>query len=303
MATNNAIDLSAQGVAYYNGSGSFSTPTLTQHAPVIGDSANDIKTSAALTNGQVLIGSTGADPVPATLTAGTNIAITNGAGSISIAASGSNPPISLSTNMLLQEDFFGVGSAFEYSWVQNIGGSPVSGVQSVSGHPGIAQTVDPANNSGLILSNNAGSACVLVLGAGAFTFRSAMVPSSTTSNKIIRIGLMDNPEAITPSGIYFQFNATTSANWRAVTNNAGTITDTSTGFAADLNWHAFLISINAAGTSITFTIDGAHSVTTTTNIPTAVLSPFFNVNANGSAVAQVISVDYIECTMILTTPR
>lgn len=41
-----------------------------------------------LTNGQLLIGSTGAAPVRTTLTAGSNISITNGAGSISIAATG-----------------------------------------------------------------------------------------------------------------------------------------------------------------------------------------------------------------------
>lgn len=40
------------------------------------------------TNGQLLIGSTSATPVVATLTAGTGISVTNGAGSISIAATG-----------------------------------------------------------------------------------------------------------------------------------------------------------------------------------------------------------------------
>lgn len=42
----------------------------------------------SLTNGQFLIGSTGLDPVPATLTAGTNISIINAAGSVTIAGSG-----------------------------------------------------------------------------------------------------------------------------------------------------------------------------------------------------------------------
>jgi hypothetical protein len=41
-----------------------------------------------LTNGQLLVGSTGAAPIRTTLTAGANISITNGAGSISIAATG-----------------------------------------------------------------------------------------------------------------------------------------------------------------------------------------------------------------------
>ena len=51
--------------------------------------ASAIALSSALTNGQVMIGSTGSVPLPATLTAGTNITITNSAGGITIAASGS----------------------------------------------------------------------------------------------------------------------------------------------------------------------------------------------------------------------
>ncbi len=41
-----------------------------------------------LTNGQLLIGSTGVDPVAANITGGTNITVTNGAGTISISAPG-----------------------------------------------------------------------------------------------------------------------------------------------------------------------------------------------------------------------
>ncbi len=44
--------------------------------------------SASLTNGQLLIGSTGASPTPATLTAGTNISITDAAGSITVNSTG-----------------------------------------------------------------------------------------------------------------------------------------------------------------------------------------------------------------------
>lgn len=40
------------------------------------------------TNGQLIIGSTSAFPVAATITAGTNITVTNGAGSITIASTG-----------------------------------------------------------------------------------------------------------------------------------------------------------------------------------------------------------------------
>ena len=50
--------------------------------------ATNVVASAAPTNGQLPIGSTGTDPVISTLTAGTNIAITNAAGSITINAIG-----------------------------------------------------------------------------------------------------------------------------------------------------------------------------------------------------------------------
>lgn len=61
---------------------------FTNHAPVIGTAAGKLASTAALTNGQLLIGSTGADPVPAIITAGLGIAITDGAGSITIGAVG-----------------------------------------------------------------------------------------------------------------------------------------------------------------------------------------------------------------------
>lgn len=57
-------------------------------------------TSNLLTNGQIPIGSTGANPVMATITAGTGISVTNGAGSISIASTGAS-----SLNSYLAADF------------------------------------------------------------------------------------------------------------------------------------------------------------------------------------------------------
>jgi hypothetical protein len=61
----------------------------TNHALFVGRGALTAATTlGAATNGQIPIGSTGADPVLATLTAGTGVSITNGAGSITIAASG-----------------------------------------------------------------------------------------------------------------------------------------------------------------------------------------------------------------------
>ena len=88
MATNNVINLNGTGIAKYDGAGTFSAVTVTQHSPLIGASSNGITSAGPLTDGQLLIGHTGNDPSVATLTAGTGISITNGAGSISISSSG-----------------------------------------------------------------------------------------------------------------------------------------------------------------------------------------------------------------------
>lgn len=61
---------------------------LTNHSLLVGAGTATITNLGAATNGQIPIGSTGADPVLATLTAGANVTITNAAGSITIAASG-----------------------------------------------------------------------------------------------------------------------------------------------------------------------------------------------------------------------
>lgn len=87
MATNNAINVSSSGIVKYDGAGTFSADTVTQHNVLIGGASNAI-TSLALTNGQLAIGNTGNDPTAATLTAGTGISITNAAGSITLNATG-----------------------------------------------------------------------------------------------------------------------------------------------------------------------------------------------------------------------
>ncbi len=85
MATNNAINLNGTGIAKYDGAGTFSAITVTNHSVLIGAASNGI-TSLALTNGQLAIGNTGNDPSAATLTAGAGVTITNGAGSITISS-------------------------------------------------------------------------------------------------------------------------------------------------------------------------------------------------------------------------
>ena len=84
MPTNNAINLNASGLARYDGAGTFSAVTTTIHCPLVGAASNGITSAGPLTNGQLMIGNTGADPTAATISVGTGLSITNGAGSIKL---------------------------------------------------------------------------------------------------------------------------------------------------------------------------------------------------------------------------
>lgn len=69
-------------------SGGTGVASPTAHTLPVAEGSSNFNFLGPLTNGQLLIGSTGVDPSPATITAGANISVTNGAGSITIAATG-----------------------------------------------------------------------------------------------------------------------------------------------------------------------------------------------------------------------
>lgn len=60
----------------------------TAHTLPVAEGSSNFNFLGPLTNGQLLIGSTGVDPVAATITAGANVSVSVGAGSITIAATG-----------------------------------------------------------------------------------------------------------------------------------------------------------------------------------------------------------------------
>ena len=85
MSTNNAINSQDPIQVALGGTG---LATLTAHSLQVGNGTGTVTQLGVAMNGQLPIGSSAADPVLATITAGTNISVTNGAGSITIAATG-----------------------------------------------------------------------------------------------------------------------------------------------------------------------------------------------------------------------
>ena len=93
ITTNGTITISGTLVVANGGTGA---TTLTDGGVLLGSGTGAITALGQATNGQLVIGSTGADPSLATLTDGAGITITEGAGSITIASSitqstGANP--------------------------------------------------------------------------------------------------------------------------------------------------------------------------------------------------------------------
>lgn len=135
MATNNAINLKSAGIAKYDGNGTFSGISVTNHALLVGASSNGI-TSVPLTNGQLPIGSTGNDPVAAQLTStGGTINWTFGPGTIN--AEVANPSSAANTSNL------GIGLSSGTFSMQGANGSALS-----ASNPGYVQIpITPAGTS------------------------------------------------------------------------------------------------------------------------------------------------------------
>jgi trimeric autotransporter adhesin len=77
-----AVTLASGGVFSLNAP--YGATTYTVHGLLVGEAGSNIAALAAGTNGQVPIGSTGADPVMATVGSGTGISTTTGAGTLTI---------------------------------------------------------------------------------------------------------------------------------------------------------------------------------------------------------------------------
>jgi len=117
------------GIPYFDTTSTLNTSALlTNHALIIGAGAGAApKTLAAMTNGQLAIGSTGADPVPASLTStGATITIKPGAGSINLEAVSGSAGI----NQLTGDVTAGPGTGSQVATLVTSIGHTWSGVQA-----------------------------------------------------------------------------------------------------------------------------------------------------------------------------
>jgi hypothetical protein len=130
-ATPSVNTLNVVGTGSITTSGAGSTITieltgLTDHSLLVGSGTSTITSLGVATDGQLPIGSTGANPVLATLTAGAGITITNGAGSITIGST------ALATFQVNQQVFSTSGTytptaGMSYCKIEVLGGGGAGG--------------------------------------------------------------------------------------------------------------------------------------------------------------------------------
>ena len=166
------------------GRGGTGANTFTDHGILIGNATNAVSATAELANGELLIGSTGNAPVPATLTAGTNVTITPTAGAITIAATDTQNPF---------QSITGVGTGNTDSGVElsNGGGSVlILGAGTITAaQTGNTITLTGADNSKLPAAPSTAITGTKVDGTANTFMRSDAVPA--LSNEIT-IGDINN---------------------------------------------------------------------------------------------------------------
>jgi len=265
--------------------------TITSNSLVIGHGTSAMTALGAATNGQIPIGSTGNAPVLATITGGSNITVTNGAGSIQIDGVGNSATANSIVDIV--DDFIdSQGAGINFSIYGNEAGRP--GVVSIY-----------ANTSTNAFWRTVGQ---IVVGGGTVTLQQYVKISALsdgTNRYILRLGFIGDTTTIN-NGIYFSYSDNAnSGKWQIVTMNGGVATTNNTNTTADTNWHIFKIVVNSGATSISFYIDGTEVTNSpiTTNIPTASLYLTMHQTKSLGTISQKIYQDLYTLNYTLTTPR
>lgn len=138
--------------------------------------------TGSMTNGQLLVGSTGASPVLATLTQGAGVTITNGAGTITIAATGSGGTV---TSVTASTPLASSGGATPNITLNSVVPLNLGGTNAnlTASNGGIFYSTASA---GAILSGTATANQVLLSGSStAPAWSTATYPATTTINQLL----------------------------------------------------------------------------------------------------------------------
>jgi hypothetical protein len=293
-------------------------PSTTTANQILYSSSTNVVGQITSVNNGVLISS--ASGVPSFLADGTT-------GQVLTATTGSPPswgaaPSSFAPNSVIQvsDDF--INAAFSsqvasdalvsnYPWVLtgSSNWTPVTTSSDIT-HIGLVQTPSVTAGTASIMLNSISSPTggSYVLGGGAITFDfvfNIATLSNSTNRYSINIGIQDGTTAAPTNGIFLTYSDNAnSGKWSYSVKKAGTPTTVNSSTAATAAWHHLTISVNAAASSVTITLDGSALGTTITNIPIVALSPIFLMTwAVGTIAAGTFQADLFYSNQTLTTTR
>lgn len=285
--------------------------------------ANGGTGQTSYTDGQILIGNTGAGNTlsKATITAGSNITVTNGGGTITIAstASGSLAPTNgverfLDFNSSTSSEFTPSTSVSGTGAAVNFGNSATS-LTTDGTRYGQCSLITGTTSSGvaaIYFPNVSSSGAILTLGNGTLTAETALKLvnlSDGTDTYTAYIGVWNDP-TVSPSstsgGYWFQYtHSANSGNWtiNSASGSATTSSNTSTAVAAN-TWVRLGIVVNSTNTSVEFFINGSSVGTISTNMSPALSNSVANriVKSAGTS-SRTLNCDYLYFQKLFSTPR
>lgn len=159
-----------------------------------------------------------------------------------------------------------------------------------------------------------GSFNTLLVGQGRIMYETSVrfpVLSDGTETYSARFGLIDSVSGDAVDGVYFEYDQTTSANWRCCTSNNSVRTKNTSAVAVDTNFNRLTIIVNAAGTSASFYLNGTELTGSaaspiTTNFPTGAGRQTGVAHAivkSLGGTSRLMDMDYVAFQMDLTTRR
>jgi hypothetical protein len=174
--------------------------------------------------------------------------------------------------------------------------------------------------SGTAIGRGAGfqsSTNQLMLGGGEVVFETSVnIPtlSNATDRWQFFMGLFDTAAALTQTnGVFFLYDeggvhtgSTAATYWQTCTSSASTRTFNNSIVQTTVTaatWTRLTLIVNAAGTSVTFYVNGSAISTHTTNIPTAGLGFGGYVHKSAGTLGRDAVFDYVKFRHTLTTAR
>jgi hypothetical protein len=211
------------------------------------------------------------------------------------------------SDIILFDDFISNTIVGNIGWTNsNASGGTASIVASESNHSGIGSlstgVAGSVGYSNIFLGSN-----TIFLGNGVLDLEFLIrLPTLSTSSEryIVRIGLGDTVNADHSIGAWFEYDESTSANWRYCVNNGGSATKATSSIAVTENaWIKLKISINADASSITFYVDGTSIGSVTSGFSTSGFGPRLHIFKSVGSSARFLNIDYFSLVYSLTNSR